>query len=209
MNRTPEEHEDQEKNKPSSPPVVDWVDRYGDFLFRFAISRVGNGTLAEDLVQETFLAALKTSSSFAGRSSERTWLVSILKRKIIDHYRKSWRMVQFPAEGNADAGPDFFSDGTQEGGWQPERAPRDWGVNPESSLETKELGEVLVRCLEELPEHMAGAFALREIEGWQAEEICKEFSVSTSNLWVILHRARARLRRCLESKWFDSPHQKG
>ncbi|HKK02115.1 MAG TPA: sigma-70 family RNA polymerase sigma factor, partial [Desulfuromonadales bacterium] len=126
MNRASDKNSDPQKDNRSPLPLIDWVDKYGDFLYRFAMSRVGDVQLAEDLVQETFLAALKTSSSFAGRSSERTWLVSILKRKIIDHYRQSWRMVDFPEEGNADSVPEFFSEGSQEGHWRPEAAPKDW-----------------------------------------------------------------------------------
>jgi RNA polymerase sigma-70 factor (TIGR02943 family) len=209
MSRDPKNNDDQQTDDRSSSPSIDWVDKHGDSLFRFAMLRVGNQQLAEDLVQETFLAALKTSSSFAGRSSERTWLISILKRKIVDHYRQSWRTVDFPDEGNADSVPDFNAEGPQTGGWKADKTPRDWGANPEALLENKELGEVLISCIDALPKHLAGAFALREMEGWETEEICKEFSISASNLWVILHRARTRLRSCLEAKWFDSARQKG
>jgi RNA polymerase sigma-70 factor (ECF subfamily) len=209
MRRTTDQKEDPQGAPASVSTPADWVDRHGDVLYRMALLRVGNAQVAEDLVQDTFLAALKTPASFEGRSSERTWLAAILKRKIIDHYRQSWRMVDFPDAGNADLVPDFFTEGERKGSWKPESAPSDWGRDPEVSLENKELRSVLVCCINNLPARMAAVFALREMDGWSTDDICKEFSITPSNLWVVLHRARAQLRRCLDVNWFASARQKG
>jgi RNA polymerase sigma-70 factor (ECF subfamily) len=209
MRRTSDQKDDQQGAPASVSRPVDWVDQHGDALYRIALLRVGNAQLAEDLVQETFLAALKTPASIEGRSSERTWLVAILKRKIIDHYRQSWRMIDLPDEGDADTVLDFFTEGERKGSWKPDSAPSDWGRDPEASLENKELREVLIHCINNLPAQMAAVFAMREVEGWPTDDICKEFSISASNLWVVLHRARARLRHCLDVNWFDPARQKG
>jgi RNA polymerase sigma-70 factor (TIGR02943 family) len=184
---------------------TDWLDRHGDVLFRMALVRVGKPDLAEDLVQETLLAALKARDTFAGRSSERTWLIAILKRKIIDHFRTSWRQVDFPADVDQDEVIEkFFQGGEVAGHWNPELAPSDWGRDPELSLQNKQLRKVLTDCVGKLPESLSAVFVVREIDGLTTEEICQEFSLSPSNLWVILHRARTRLRRCLDLNWFQA-----
>ena len=182
-----------------------WLDRHGDALFRLALVRVGRPDLAEDLVQETLLSAWDARDSFAGRSSERTWLVAILKRKVIDHFRSSWRQVEFPdGEDQDEVIEKFFQNSKKEGHWNPDLAPSDWGRNPESSLQNKQLRKVLTDCIGKLPESLSSIFVVREIEGLTTEEICQEFSLTPSNLWVILHRARTRLRRCLDLNWFQA-----
>ncbi|NOZ13511.1 MAG: sigma-70 family RNA polymerase sigma factor [Acidobacteria bacterium] len=181
-----------------------WVDNHGDYLYRFALLRIHNTHLAEDMVQETFLAALKSTASFEGRSSERTWLTGILKRKIVDHYRKNARITNFPEFYTVEEAADFQSEGKEKGHWKPGAAPSDWGKNPQRFLENKDFNDVLLRCLEYLPRSLAVVFTVREMEGWRSEEICKEFSISTSNLWVMLHRARAQLRKCLDLNWFNA-----
>lgn len=179
-----------------------WVDEYGDYLYGIAILRVGEAQTAEDIVQDTFMAALKALDSFKGKSTERTWLVSIMKRKIIDFYRKNKRFVYFDLDGEVEALPDFEQTGKQRGTWKPEYTPEDWHENPADLIEKREFQEVLQKCIRNLPENLGAVFSIREIDGWAAEDICKEFKISPSNLWVMLHRARTRLRRCLEKLWF-------
>lgn len=178
----------------------EWVDKHGDYLFRVALLRVQDRQLAEDMVQETFLAALKAYPSFQGKSSERTWFVSILKRKIIDYYRKNSRLVSFE---NPEPLPDFIEQGERQGRWKEGAAPLEWGENPLKALEQNEFRAILQRCIAELKESLAAVFTLREIDGKSTEEICKELDISASNLWVMLHRARTQLRRCLEINWFS------
>ncbi len=184
-----------------------WVDQYGDFLYRFALSRVKDPSIAEDLVQETFLAALKARKNFQGRSTARTWLIAILKHKIVDHIRKRVReqtsdkvesMLNAAANDPADTS---FND---EGDWRVR--PSKWAVDPMKLYEQKEFMDVLYQCLGELPERQAEAFMMREIDGFSTEEICKVLNISATNSWVMLYRARMWLRRCLENNWLNTEH---
>ena len=173
-----------------------WVNDYGDYLYSIARLRVGDVRVAEDMVQDTFMAALKAADTFEGKSSERTWFVSILKRKIIDYYRKNSRFVRLTQEDEVTNLPDFQTEGEMKGSWKPEYGPADWG---DSEFQT-----ALHQCMRDLPQNLAAIFTIREIEGWKTKEICKEFKITPSNLWVMLHRARTLLRHCLERNWFYS-----
>src|SRR5215813_7039757 len=168
-----------------------WVQEHGDALFGFAVLRVRDRAAAQDLVQETFLAAIKGKESFAGRSNERAWLFGILRNKLIDYYRLQGREVPLanleapsPEEQNA-----FVAAGLGKDGWQKGVAPKAWDT-PEEILVTKEFQEVLKVCLSRLPGKIAQVFLLREIDGVSSEEICKDLGVSPNNFWVMLHRAR-------------------
>jgi len=183
----------------------EWLDRYGDSLFRFAMLRVRDRSAAEDLVQETFLAALSARDSFSGNSSESTWLVGILKHKIMDHFRRQAREVPLKEEELREHPDSGQFDGT--GHWT--AGPADWGGNPADLYREKKFFDQFRECLSGLSPNHANAFALREIEGVPAREICKVLNVSETNLWVILHRARAQLRRCLETRWFHRHAPKG
>lgn len=186
-------------------PQIDpeaWVDRYGDALFHFALARVKNREIAEDLVQETFLAALKAQAHFKGQSSEKTWLYGILKHKVIDHYRKN-KSVLYEQDlnmgtENLDA---FFN---AKGAWQ--TMPAHWRLNPGKSQEVREFLDHFYRCLADLPKKTADVFAYREIDGLSTREICNLLGITASNCWVILYRARMLLRKCLELAGL-SPHQ--
>ena len=186
----------------TKPPNLDpseWVGQYGDYLFRYAMLRLRDRSAAEDLVQETFLAALKARGSFSGNSSESTWLVGILKHKIADHFRRQSREAPL---GDGDLRDPLDSspfDGS--GHWT--SGPTDWGGNPADLYREKKFLEQFTKCLSGLPANHANAFTLREIEGADTGEICKVLNVTETNLWVILHRARMQLRRCLEARWFD------
>ena len=177
-----------------------WVDSYGDFLYRFALSRVKDPSVAEDLVQETFLAALRARENFKGHSRGRTWLIAILKHKIVDHIRKK---IREPSTDKIETltdkdDPDFNEDGK----WQ--MRPGKWAVNPGNLYEQKEFIDVLYHCLAELPERLAEAFIKREMEGLSTDEVCKELGITATNSWVMLYRARMSLRRCLENKWLNA-----
>jgi RNA polymerase sigma-70 factor (ECF subfamily) len=181
-----------------------WLDDHGDALFRYAMVRVRNPVVAEDLVQETLLAALVSAEHFAARSSERTWLVGILKHKLIDHFRRSSReTTASDLERDSTGTDDHFRDsGEWVDHWRPSHAPSDWEVTPATAFEQTEFWRVFDTCLDPLPERTARAFTLREIDGLETAEICEILDVTTSNLWVMLHRARLRLRRCIEVNWF-------
>jgi RNA polymerase sigma-70 factor (ECF subfamily) len=175
-----------------------WVDVYGDQLYRYAFARVQNRMAAEDLVQETFLAALAAAHGFEGRSSEKTWLVAILKHKIIDYFRQSGKEPPMNQSRNQEDPMDQFFHGN--GSWKDK--PEPWDTAPDRILNQKEFRKVLFLCLSELSERLRIAFSLREMEGLGCDEICKILEVSSSNCWVMLYRARMSLRRCLGVNWF-------
>lgn len=177
-----------------------WVDEYGDYLFRFALSRLRQREVAEDLVQETFLAALRARKRFAGASSERTWLVGILKRKIVDHLRRKGREQPASALAATDNWVESLFD--ERGNWK--KKPGKWPADPSEVLEKAEFQMVFSRCLGKLPERLVNAFLLREVEELDSQEVCKVLDISANNLWVMLHRARVWLRRCLEVNWFGT-----
>lgn len=176
-----------------------WVKSYSDYMFNYTITRISNSELAKDLVQETFFAGLKSMKNFLGKASERTWLISILKRKIIDHYRKI-----NSTKGKAEVRMNFYKDGENEGSWIEERAPNTWGKDADKDIENEELKDTLEKCIDNLPEKYALVFKLKTIQGFETEEICKELDITSSNLWVIIHRARTQLRRCMEDNWFNN-----
>ena len=176
-----------------------WIDNYADYLYNYSISRVNNSDLAKDLVQDTFFAGLKSAKNFEGRASERTWLVSILKRKIIDHYRKI-----NSKKGSAEVRMSFYNDGENEGDWLEERVPQSWDNASEKKIENEELRNQLEACIDKLPEKYAMVFRMKTIQEFETEEICKELDITASNLWVIIHRARTQLRKCMEDNWFNN-----
>ncbi len=177
-----------------------WVDRHGDYLFRYSMMRVHNRECAENLVQETFLAALTSQGSFSGRSSEKTWMTGILKHKIIDQFRKSFREKSITELQEDDEQTiDEFYDVVG----HPKQHPKDWMPEAQSLLHNKEFWKVLHVCLGRLPERTANAFIMRELDDQSTEEICRELKITPTNLWVMLHRARLQLRKLLEENWFE------
>lgn len=186
-----------------------WVAEYGDALFGFAATRVRDRAIAQDLVQETFLAAIKASPGFAGRSSERSWLFGILRNKLADHYRLQSREIQLadPEAALPEEQGAFCESGLGKDGWARRMAPTAWET-PDETLVNKEFQVVLKRCLSQLPDKVALAFRLREVEAVPPEEICKDLGVSPNNFWVMLHRARMGLRRCLEVHWFGNKRKR-
>ena len=176
-----------------------WVEDYGNYLYNFAIMRVYDSELAEDLVQDTFLSAVKAKDGFLGNSSVKTWLTSILKRKIIDYFRKNARNK----EDKILDKPDFFqTQGILKGHWDDNHLPDQWHFSESGLLEDTEFYKVLKGCLSKLPQKMAASFTLKEVEDYTTEEICKELDITPSNLWVMIHRAKLQLRDCLEKRWF-------
>lgn len=175
-----------------------WIDKYADYLFNYTISRVSDRVIAQDLVQETFFAGLKSKDNFKGDASERTWLVSILKRKIIDHYRKI-----NSNKGKAEVRINYKDDET-EGDWLEERVADPFDKTAENTIENEELGLAIHDCIEKLPMKQAEIFKMKTILNYETETICNEFDITPSNLWVIIHRARTALASCLESNWFKT-----
>ena len=171
-----------------------WVDQHGDHLFRFAVLRVRDSEVAQDLVQETFVAALEARDRFAGRSAEKSWLVGILKHKLIDHYRRTSRECVPDDVGQLEDARDDEGVFDQNGHWKSNlTAPKEWPSDPSSLLEQKEFWQALNRGLSALAPRTARAFVLREVEGLSTKEICEIFNITPGNLSVMLHRARKHL----------------
>jgi RNA polymerase sigma-70 factor, ECF subfamily len=169
-------------------------------LLRFAIAQLRDETHAEDCVQETLSAAIQNAGRFAGDSSVRTWLIGILKHKILDHFRKASRerTVSLEEETSLEDLDGLFKDN---GHYM--EAPATW-ANPEQALSQREFFEVLEACMDRLPTNTALVFRMREVLGVEIEEICKELSITANNCWVLLYRARMSLRSCLEQRWFTA-----
>lgn len=183
--------------EPSGTTPEDWVEAHGDYLFNFAIGQVRDAGAAEDLVQETFLAALKARDRFTGQSSERTWLVGILRHKVYDHLRRTCR----ERAARVDAAPE----GRHEEAWDDAVV---WLYDvaaecqlPSRRLELEEFRANLERALGKLPPRLAQVFQLYEMEERSNGEVCRRLNISESNLWVMLHRGRKQLRELLGGWW--------
>ena len=175
----------------------DWLNEHGDYLYRFALARLRDPHQAEDVVQETFLAAIK-SPNFAEQSAPRTWLTGILKHKIIDVMRKNVRetVVSDLIDETEDYNTDDFFDAA--GHWIDKPEIFDM---PESALEQKQFLGILQTCMDKLPSKLATLFMLRDVHETDNDEICKELNITTTNAWVMLYRARMGIRKCLEINW--------
>ena len=174
-----------------------WIDLYSDYLFNYTITRVSDREIAQDLVQDTFLAGLKSMKNFKGEASERTWLISILKRKIIDYYRKI-----NSTKGKAEVRINYSTDSESEGDWLEERVADPFDKTAEDTLQNSELGDAIHNCLGKLPQKQADVFKMKTILGYETEVICNELNITASNLWVIIHRARTAMADCLKENWF-------
>lgn len=176
--------------------VEKWVEEHSDYLFNYAMSKIGDREQALDLIQDTFVAALQHIDTFRGDSKPRTWLVSILKRKIIDDWRKSssrkTKVVSdyFVADGDSSAGS-----------WIMEKAPHQTISSVEEQIMQKEQIDDLTSCMETLPEQWKGVLHAKYMQGKKGDIICGEFDINQSNFWVIVHRAKLALRECLETDW--------
>jgi len=174
-----------------------WVDEYGDYLYRYAWSRLRDGNAAEEVVQETFLAGIRKRSQYTGAGAQRAWLLGILKRKIIDHARERARMDRDSAGGNDAVLEQQLFDGT--GHWK--QSATTWLNLPANSIESSELWEIVRNCLTHLPDGQASVFTLSVMEEVDSDRICRELEITPSNLWVRLHRARLGLASCVGSRW--------
>lgn len=180
------------------------VESHRSYMLRFATAKLRDTDQAEEVVQEALLAALDGIDSFSGQSALRTWLTSILKFKIIDFQRRvisERARFTSPSEEDVSADADWVDKMFDDTGhWQPSLAA--W-ANPDGALEQKQFFEVFERCMDKLPSSTARVFFKREVMGMDTDDICKEEGISTSNCWVMLHRARVALRECLDRNWFQ------
>ena len=195
MPRSEENHEDSPAQPESDPNT--WVNRFGNQLYSYALTRLRDPHASEEVVQETLLAGVKYLSQFRGESSEKSWLMSILRRKIVDHVRARSRHDRRNAVIQHDHRVESFLNDL--GSFDPDLIPEN--LDPSELATDKELWVLVRECLDLLPQRQADAFMLREIEGLSAEDICETLEISRSNLWVLLHRARLRIVECLIELW--------
>ena len=174
-----------------------WMEVHGDYLFRFALSRLRDPETAEDAVQEAMVSAVENVHQFKGKSNEQAWLLGILKNKIIDIYRARSRDPLNMGEHSGDISERLFD---QHGSWKKEiRAAIRCSLD---SLDREEFWQILKRCLGGLPSRQADVFTLRVVDEASADDVCKELGISSTNYWVILHRARLQLASCMKQRWF-------
>jgi RNA polymerase sigma-70 factor (ECF subfamily) len=181
------------QDKPIKVDAVTWVDSYGDALFAFALSRLRDRSLAEEAVQETFLSALKSVDQYRQTGSEGAWLMGILKRKVIDQFRAQSKQ---PLTLENDSAVESLFD--KRGNWS--KSAKANGSMRLDAIEQEEFRVVFQDCLKKLPPTQASTFWLREVQQESAEEVCKVLGISTSNLWVLMHRARLALAECMKTR---------
>ena len=172
-------------------------------MIKFATLQLGDGHLAEDAVQEALIGALKNASSFGGRAALKTWIFAILKNKIADTLRHKQRIVNASSLLREEDEDEDFSEllFDRKGHWQQDERPVAWG-NPEASLRETHFWSMFEECLERLPPKQARVFMMREFIELDVDEICVAVDLTISNLHVLLHRSRLRLRECIENKWY-------
>jgi RNA polymerase sigma-70 factor (ECF subfamily) len=163
------------------PVAASDLEQHRAYLTAYALRRVGDAGLAEDLVQDTFVAALGAVQGFRGDSSERTWLTGILRNRIADSYRAPERLMRSLDEGE---------DG------EAEIAAPD--ADPAADLERRRLRDLLRRQLSRLPERARHAFELAELEGRDAAEISRLLGVTPHGVWEMLRRARKSLQESMD-----------
>ncbi len=180
----------------------EWVNLYTDHLYAWAYSKTNDKELSEDLVQDTFLVAHQSLNKFRGDSNPKTWLSSILKNKIYDHFRKKYNSPQVLSDSEAVLESMF----DESGRWKKEERPKPWSDDDDDEiklLDDKDFIHVMQGCMKELPQNWHTAVQLKYFSEKKGEEICQELDVSPTNFWQIIHRSKLQLRKCLEKHWFN------
>ncbi len=178
--------------------LKNWVNEFTNELYKWAYYKTSSAETAEDLVQETFLAAAEKLNTFKGNSSAKTWLYSILNHKIIDYYRKK---VNRPVAIERDIISTYFD---EDGSWQKNRRPKAWQDEESHLLDDENFRQVLKKCLEALPEKWNTCVKLKYFTEKRGGDICQELGIAPTNFWQIVHRAKLQLRDCIENNWFKN-----
>lgn len=181
-----------------------WVELYSDKMYTWALYKTGTIEVAEDLVQDTFLAAFQSMDKFEGKSEPKTWLFAILNNKIAAHFKKQFRSP-FLKEDLSDETPSFLDtlfDADEQ--WIKEQRPKEWAEGESHLLDNEIFVNVLQTCLSQLPANGMVAIKLKYLEEKKGEVICQELGITPTNFWQILHRAKLQLRKCLEINWFKN-----
>ncbi len=181
--------------------ATNWVDLYGDALYAYVMARVSNSAQAEDIVQETFLSAWRARNTYNGKASEKTWLYTICKNKIIDYYRKASTNKEVLAKEDETEEYFFGDDGRH---WDDDKKPQAWGIDYSKSVESKEFYSILKKCKTKLKEIQQSVFTMKYLDDSDTDEICETLGITVQNYWVLIHRAKIQLRACLEKNWINS-----
>ncbi len=177
--------------------IKSWVELHSNQLYTWAYYKTSDKEAAEDLVQETFLAAYHSFQKFEGKSEPKTWLLSILKNKIADHFRKAYR-------NNANNTVSFSQFFDSNENWLTDQIPQQWKEDDEQHLlDNYDFNKILMQCLEKLPANWKASIVLKFIEEKNSNEICQELEIAPTNYWQMLHRAKLQLRKCIELNWFE------
>ena len=183
------------------PHPSEWVERYGDYLFRYARRYFDNPDTAEEVVQETLLAALEGYERFEAKASFKTWLTSILRHKVLDTIRRKGKTTPIDPSSIAEQETNALFDAAGYfAGWD---TMQPWDIDPETVARQREFLEALADCVDKLPEQFRRVFYLRGVEDFGRKEISNKLGLTTTNVGVILHRARLLLRQCLQTNWID------
>lgn len=177
--------------------ITTWVNDFSDDLYRWALAKVNDVETAQDLVQETFFSAVKSFDSYKSTAAPKTWLFSILKNKIADHFRKVYKEREAPTEDVLNV---FFD---QNDAWGSSFSPASWSSAEPHLLDNPDFNVALQNCLGKLPDKWQSAIQYKYLEEKKGEQICKELEITPTNFWQMLHRAKLQLRSCLESSWFS------
>lgn len=178
--------------------INDWVNIYTEELLTWTMYKVSNTENAKDIVQDTFLAVAKGIDKFNEKSNPKTWIFSILNNKISDYYRKKYRQ---DTKIDIDIFSTFFS---KDGEWNSAKEPQNWQNDEKNLLDDLEFIEILNYCLEHLPNKFNTVIKMKYYSDKKPKEICQELEISTTNMWQMMHRAKLKLRDCIETGWFKN-----
>jgi RNA polymerase sigma-70 factor (ECF subfamily) len=183
----------QAENKKSI--VSKWVELYSDSMFTWAFSRTSRREVAEDLVQDTFVAALHGFDKYEELSNPKTWLFSILNHKIIDYHRNHFRKQELIQVVDSE---NYFR---ENGSWKQEEMPHNWQDDEANLLDNAEFRQILEKCMNKLPVSWFSIVQMKYLEGNKSEEICQDLGITITNLWQVIHRSKLQLRKCIEINW--------
>ncbi|MDP3127340.1 MAG: sigma-70 family RNA polymerase sigma factor [Sediminibacterium sp.] len=178
-----------------------WLEKYGEMMYQYILPRVGDSELAQDLVQDTFFSGLKGLAGYKGMATEKNWLFSILKNKIIDHYRKKSTQQDIMSMPDLRTLKDEWFN--EDGHWAEDKLPQNWHVS-DSQTERKEIQKIIKWCTDHLKTVQRHVFTLKYLEDIDSSEICKVLNITSSNYWILIHRARLQMRECVEKHWLKS-----
>ncbi len=179
----------------SKNDIISWVNLYTSDLYAFTLVKVGQKEIAEDLVQETFLSAYQSYQKFEGKSAPKTWLFSILKHKIADHFRSKYKKS---IEPSSSLTRNYFDENDR---WKEECKPVKW-PGEKDLPDDPEFKKALNHCMDMLPQKWSSVVRLKFLEEHDSPSVCSTLEITSSNFWQIIHRAKLQLRNCLEIKWF-------